>query len=241
MPYGPSTVAPEDPKELEDFFERMMGINQEGKRPDLLLYDKKTFNEVARELPAMFGNLEKVAETSSKALTGIVRRAKCALEVENSLWGTGKMPGFGKPVGRYVRGRNKGRIKPAGVIPTIILKEEDIPRLRQWEREYGVPIYIVHLSYDRAYFIRFSDVLRHIESGDIGIETQKYSNPDGTAGTLKQVVKVPYILAREFGTITGQSLAPRTFVDKNGKVMTYVTFEGGYIQLSEAVLREWKT
>jgi len=29
------------------------------------------------------------------------------------------------------------------------------------------------------------------------------------------------------------------FIDKNGKVMTYVTFEGGEIELAAAVFEEW--
>jgi len=40
------------------------------------------------------------------------------------------MPGFGKPFSRYKRGKNKGRLKAAGIIPTIIVKEEDISRLQ---------------------------------------------------------------------------------------------------------------
>jgi len=34
-------------------------------------------------------------------------------------------------------------------------------------------------------------------------------------------------------------LMPRTFVDKNGKVMTYVTFLGGQVRLSPDVFEEW--
>ncbi len=71
------------------------------------------------------------------------------------------------------------------------------------------------------------------------METQRYTNPDGTASSPKQIVKVPYILCKEFGIVSGPQLMPKTFVDKNGKVMTYVTFLGGEVHLSSAVFEEW--
>lgn len=239
LPYGPSTIAPEEPKELELFFERMEIIETEGKRPDLLLYDRADFDWASRELEQRLGSAEAMAETPSEAVRDIITRAQAAFEIENSLWVTEQMPGFGKPFTRYTRGKNAGRLKPAGIIPTIIVKDEDIPRLASWQAEYGVPIYIVHIFYDRGYFVLFDEILKFLASGELGMETQKFTNPDGTAATPKQIVKVPYILCKEFGTVTGPTLRPQTFVDKNGKVMTYVTFEGGDITLSPAVFEEW--
>jgi len=239
IPYGPSTVAPEDPNELELFFEKMDVIGQEGKRPDLLLFDKEKFRWARDELQNRLGDVEKAPETPSSQLLHVIAKARVALEIENSLWVTEKMPGFGKPFSRYTRGKNKGRLKPAGIIPTIIVKEEDVSRLRQWEADHGVPIYVVHIFYDRGYFTKFSEVLGLLESGEVGMEAQRFTNPDGTASTSKQIVKVPYVLCREFGTVSGPTLVPQTFVDKNGKVMTYVTFSGGEIDLSPAVFEEW--
>lgn len=238
--YGPSTVAPDDPKDLEIFFETMDVIAQEGKRPDLLLYDKRTFDAIREEIEHNWGHIEKIAETPSSQLRDIISRARVALEIENSLWVTSKMPGFEKPFSKYIRGKNKGRLKPAGIIPTIIVKEEDIPRLKHWEAEFGIPIYVVHIFYDRGYFIRFDQITDLLKSGELGFETQKFTNPDGTASSPKQIVKVPYILCKEFGTVSPM-LSPKTFVDKNGKVMTYVTFSGGEISLSSQVIEEWKS
>jgi hypothetical protein len=240
IPYGPSTVAPEDPAELELFFEKMDVIAQEGKRPDLLLYDKGIFDWVQNELVYRLGSVQKMAEMPSGQMRDIISKAKAAFEIENSLWVTEKMPGFGKPFSRYVRGKNKGRLKPAGIIPTIIVKEEDIPRLQHWETNYGIPIYVVHIFYDRGYFIKFDDILTLLDSGELAMETQRFTNPDGTASSSKQIVKVPYILCKEFGTVSGPNLTPRTFVDKNGKVMTYVTFSEGEIDLSSTVFEEWE-
>lgn len=86
-----------------------------------------------------------MAETESSQLQDIIAKAKAALEVENSLWVTERMPGFGKPSKRYVRGKNKGRLKFQGPVPTIIVKQEDVARLQQWQAKYDIPIYIVHI------------------------------------------------------------------------------------------------
>lgn len=59
IPYGPSTVAPEDPIELELFFDKMAVINREGKRPDLLLYDRSSFDWARGQLVERLGNVEK--------------------------------------------------------------------------------------------------------------------------------------------------------------------------------------
>jgi hypothetical protein len=239
VPYGPSTVAPEDPKELELFFDRMDVIDREGKRPDLLLYDRSTYEVVKQELERRLGSIEEMAGTSSTTLKDLIVKAQAGLEIENSLWVTEKMPGFGKPFSHFTRGKNKGRLKPAGIIPTIIVKQEDVARLQQWENDYDVPIYVVHIFYDRGYFIKFDRVLSLIESGDLDWETQQFTNPDGTASSPKKIVKIPYILCENFGTVSGQTLEPHTFIDKNGKVMTYAAFKDGEIELAPDVFREW--
>ncbi len=240
IPYGPSTVAPEDPQELERFFENMDVIAQEGKRPDLLLYDRQTFEGITSEIQQRWNQIEKVATIPSSELREIILKAKIALEIENSLWVTSKMPGFDKPFVRYLRGKNKGRLKSAGIIPTIIIKEEDIARLQQWEKGFGIPIYVVHIFYDRGYFIKFEQVIELLKAGELGFEVQKFTNPDGTASSPKKIVRVPYVLCKEFGMVTNPTLLPKTFIDKNGKVMTYVTFSGGEITLSPQVFKEWK-
>ncbi|MEW6359584.1 MAG: AccI family restriction endonuclease [Planctomycetota bacterium] len=239
LPYGPSAVAPDDPKELEQFFETMDRVAKKGKRPDLLLYDKETFEWASKEVIHRIGDLDKLPMTPSEGFVDIIGRTKAALDVENSLWVTEKMPGFGKSFSRFIRGKKKGRLKASGIVPTIIIKQEDIPGLPQWEQTSNVPIYVVHIFYDRGYFIQFREILKAVEQGDVGLEEQKYTNPDGTASSPKQIIKVPYILCKEFGKVCEPQLMPKTFIDKNGKVMTYVVFSGGSIHLSDEVFSEW--
>lgn len=201
LPYEPSTVAPDKPRELERFFETMDQVAQEGKRPDLLLYDKSTFGCVSKEIVKRIGGLEKLPTTPSDVFGDVIAKARAAIEVENSLWVTEQMPGFRKKFSRFSQGKRTGRLKAAGIVPTIIVKNEDVPGLKHWEATFGIPIYIVHIFYDRGYFIRFREVLDAVRRGDIGPEEQKYTNPDGTASSPKQIVKVPYVLCKEFGKV----------------------------------------
>jgi len=239
LPYGPSTVAPDDPQELQEFFDTMDRVANEGKRPDLLVYDKAGFEWASAQVRERVGTLEELATTPSEEFMDVIAKAKLAVEVENSLWVTKQMPGYGKKFRRYVRGKKKGLLKPDGIVPTIIVKKEDIPGLNEWQRSFGIPIYVVHVFYDRGYFIRFRDIFEAMERGDIGFEEQKYTNPDGTASSPKQIIKVPYILCKDFGEVREPELVPKTFIDKNGKVMTYVVFRGGKIDLSDELIAEW--
>ena len=237
--YGPSTVAPTDPRELELFFEKMDELSKEGKRPDILLYDKANYEYALKEINQRISSVERIIEVSSSEIEDIINMAKVAIEVENSLWVTEKMPGFGKTPDKYTRGKRKGQLKFSGPVPTIIVKEEDIKPLQDWQNKYEIPIYVVHVFFDRAYFIKFDEIFDYLKSGLIGFEVQKYTNPDGTASTPKNILKIPYILCKEFGTVKNPKLVPKSFVDKNGKVMTYVTFEGGELILSKEVFKEW--
>ncbi|MBI3951404.1 MAG: hypothetical protein HY314_13215 [Acidobacteria bacterium] len=56
-----------------------------------------------------------------------------------------------------------------------------------WEARFSIPVYVVHIFYDRGYFIKFNDVLGMLESGKLGMEVQRYTNPDGTAASPKPI------------------------------------------------------
>ncbi len=240
LPYGPSVIAPDDPAELETFFDRIDEIAKEGKRPDLLIYDKQTFTQISVEINGTLGSVEKVAETPSSKLRNIITKAKIALEVENSLWVTRKMPGYGKEPMKYKKGKRTGSLKFPGPVPTAIIKMEDISRLIEWEKKFKIPIYVVHIFFDYGYCIRFTEALNFLKEKLILPETQKYTNPDGTAATPKEILKVPYVLCQELGEVETPDLKPKAFIDKNGKVMTYVTFEGGKLNIKEKILNEWQ-
>lgn len=95
------------------------------------------------------------------------------------------------------------------------------------------------IFFDRGFFIRFRNVLALVQAGEVDWEIQRFTNSDGTAASPKRVVKIPYVICRDFGIVAGQTLESHAFVDKNGKVMTYVTFENGEIKLAPDVFEEW--
>lgn len=49
IPFGPSSVAPEDPKELELYFERLEASGV-GKRPDLLIFSRQRYEQIRSDV-----------------------------------------------------------------------------------------------------------------------------------------------------------------------------------------------
>jgi hypothetical protein len=130
LPYGPSGVAPEDPKELEAYFERLNAAKQIGKRPDLLIFSKTGYDRIA-PLVASVG-LENIPFTPEAELKELLRTAIIAAEVENSLWVGKDMPHFGK--GKPIKGfPDLIGFARSHKVPTIIVKKEDVAPLKAWQ------------------------------------------------------------------------------------------------------------
>ena len=117
------------------------------------------------------------------------------------------------------------------VLPTVILKDEDLPRLRSWQIAHGIPLHIWHVFFDRAYDIAFEAALALIADGRIAATEQTFQAPGG-ATTRKRIYKIYYTYAYELGVSTEEpTLRAQAITDRNGHVLPYVTFEGGRLQL----------
>jgi hypothetical protein len=96
VPYGPSSVAPSEPREMELYFERLDKAGTIGKRPDLLILGRDDYEAIHPRLNAIGpGNLPFTPEAD---LDFLHSRAIIAVEVENSLWVAREMPDYGKGV-----------------------------------------------------------------------------------------------------------------------------------------------
>jgi len=268
VPYGPSSVAPSDPHEMEQYFERLDRAGTIGKRPDLLILPKEDYELIRPQLNEIGpANLPFIPEADLDFLRS---RAIIAVEVENSLWVAREMPDYGKGVAltelitrrrrfrkpekiarweawtrnvqRFcaqseARGRLKGFLETAKV-PTVIIKDEDLIPLAEWEAAFGIPIFIFHVFYDEAYYISFQDAHELIESGVILPTEQTFYAPGGPT-TRKRIYKIWYTLARPLGTMTEEPTMSAKFVkDKNGHILPYVHFSGGRMALSAEILAE---
>jgi hypothetical protein len=178
VPYGPSSVAPSEPHEMELYFERLNKAGTVGKRPDLLVLSRDDYETVHVQMNEI--GLANLPFTLEADLDFLRSRTIIAAEVENSLWVAREMPHYGKGVAltelitkprrfrkpekiarwetwtknvqRFCsksegRNRLKGFLETAKV-PTIIIKDEDLGPVAEWETNYNVPIFIFHVFYD---------------------------------------------------------------------------------------------
>lgn len=238
LPYGPSGVAPEDPKGVELYFERLEAAGKVGqKRPDLLVFRKQDRAAVMRLVVAIGGEEElPFTNDSDHRVQSLLNMAVLAVECENSLWRAAKMPSFGKEMSERRLAEGRTGFPKSAVLPTIIVKDEDVGRLNAWQADHRVPIHIWHVFFDRAYGISFDDARELFKAGKIVETIQTFQAPGG-ATTKKGIYKIYYHYAYELGAATEQpTLKAQIIEDKNGHVLPYVTFEGGRLQLSNTAI-----
>lgn len=237
IPYGPSGVAPtNDVREFELYFERLedAGLGKI-KRPDLLIFKiaDKLFVE---EFLASVGGFAELPFIKEENLQDLLQKTVVAIECENSLWVTEKMPDFNTPMKVQKRLGGKLGFPKNAVLPTIIIKDEDRVPLNLWQEKNKIPIHIWHVFFDRAYGISFTEAQRLVDAGLILPTEQVFQAPAG-ATTKKSIYKYYYQYAYLLGIAKQRpELTPAFIEDKNGHIMPYVKFEGGSLELSDEAI-----
>lgn len=240
VPYGPSSVAPTEPREMELYFERLDRAGGVGKQPDLLILTKAGYGAIQEKLGAI--GLENIPFTPEPSLAFLRDRALMAVEVENSLWVAKEMPHYGQ--GRPMKW--KGRPDLIGFaknqkVPTVIIKDEDLEPLQEWETRYQVPVYVFHVFYDLAYFIALQQAMQLIEEGVITPTRQTFYAPGGPT-THKYIYKIFYTLAHPLGEMVKEpEMVARFIQDPNGHILPYVHFSGGELALSSEIIAELRS
>lgn len=239
IPYGPSGTAPtDDVKAVELYFKRLeaAGLKQM-KRPDILIFPKSEEGFVKQALQKIGGESElQFISEDTDIMQELIAKSIMAVECENSLWKGKQMPDYGaklKPMRRL--GKKLGLRKNA-VLPTIMLKGEDVVPLQEWQNNRSKKIHIWQVFYDVAYGIALDTALEIIQEGLITATEQVYQAPGG-ATTKKQLYKIYY----NYGYTLGKSeeepqLTAACIVDKNGHILPYVKFEGGRLTLDSEAL-----
>jgi len=237
IPYGPSSVAPSDPQEMEQYFERLDQAITTGKRPDLLILDRSDYETIQDKLDRI--GIENIPFTPEDRLGFLLSKALMAVEVENSLWIAKQMPdyGRGKPLEALGYPELIGFAKNKKV-PTLIIKDEDLEPLRGWESNWEVPIFVFHVFYDLGFYISFERAIWLIEKGIISPTKQTFYAPGGPT-TRKVIYKIWYTLAYPLGTMVKEPRMVAKFVqDKNGHILPYVHFSEGELRLSKEIINE---
>lgn len=240
LPYGPSGTAPDnDPRAFELYFERLekAGLGKV-KRPDLLIFPKVEAPLISSVVTQLGGvaELPFISETDDGMRT-ILSKALIAIECENSLWRAERMPDYRTPLTPQRRLAGKPGLKKAAVLPTVIVKGEDLHPLQSWQDQTGVEIHIWHVFYDLAFGISFNKVNDLIAQGLIEPTTQVFQAPGG-ATTRKTIYKIYYRYAYLLGQAEQEpELKPMHIEDSNGHILPFVKFEGGSLALSRECLQ----
>jgi hypothetical protein len=232
IPYGPSGVAPDDdPREFELYFERLEAAGVKGsKRPDLLVLRKES-EKSALDIVRNLGGLQELPFATEGALTELLNSAILAVECENSLWVASDMPDYRSELTPQRRKGGAPGLRKNAVLPTIIIKKEDLAPLQDWQNRHGIPIHIWHVFFDLAFGISLSNAVQLIENGTIEPTQQVFQAPSG-ATTTKIIYKIYYHYAYPLGESRSSPELKAAYIkDKNGHILPYVKFEGGELTL----------
>ena len=240
IPYGPSSVAPDDDhREHELYFERLeeAGLSQM-KRPDILIFRNSDKIATARLVQDIGGERElPFTPEDNDLMRELLSKAVIAVECENSLWRVSQMPDYGSELRPMRRLDGRLGLPKNAVLPTVILKEEDRERLFTWQRQNRIPIHIWHVFYDRAFGLGLDAADSLIAEGLIEPTRQRFQAPGG-ATTEKYIYKFYYHYAYPIGEVELEpSLVAESITDRNGHILPYVRFEGGKMTISPETLR----
>lgn len=239
LPYGPSGTAPDDdPRAVELYFLRLeqAGLGQL-KRPDLLIF-RRADQTAVDALVAGLGGVEELPFISEEepSMRALLSKAILAVECENSLWVARQMPLYGKPLKPMKRLGGKPGLKKNPVVPTVIIKEQDLSPLRQWQARHKVKIHAWHVFYDLAFGISLDYAEELIAQGLIEPKEQVFQATGGQT-TTKTTYNIYYHYAYELGEARDRpSLAAAYVIDKNGHILPYVKFDGGGMTLGPQAL-----
>lgn len=239
IPYGPSSVAPDDDvRAFELYFERLEEAGlRKIKRPDLLIFkskDQQTILQVVENLGGV-SELPFIQENTAD-MQKILSKAIAAIECENSLWKGRLMPDYRSELKPQKRLGGKLGLKKAAVLPTIIIKEEDREPLQAWQDLNNIPIHVWHVFFDMAFGLALDEAQRLIAEEYILPSEQTFQAPGG-ATSKKLLYKFYYGYGYPLGdAVEEPELIAKSITDKNGHILPYVHFKGGKMSVREEAL-----
>lgn len=257
MPYGLSQVGPENKEDIPEYWDKFRQVESVGKRPDILVLRREDFEALGNELP------EDSTVASDEELAPFLEATICAIEAENSLWVAEKMPDYGvakitrknfiaptvivkeQDAPELVAWQEHYRI-PVCVVQVffdrgyIIRLDQILSAVEEIEaasRGEGVEtLGIVPLD-EKENKKRVSQLQKNL---GVFITAQNYADSRTGTSTVKITYRAHHTRAREFGILDPNNPPtpnPRMMIENNGKIMSYVHFEGGVMDLSNPALR----
>jgi len=127
---------------------------EEMKRPDVLVYEEEDFRGLTDDARELVENYiagdpdERASILPELERSEAIDAAEMALEAESSKFHIGERQ-YDSSLSAYV-------------------KDEDYPRLQSWRDQYGVPIFVCQLFFDRGYIIPFAAYEKHAKEARDG-------------------------------------------------------------------------
>jgi len=131
--------------------------------------------------------------------------------------------------------------------PNVIVKEDDLPRLLEWEVIAAVPIIVIHVFDQEAFAVRLSK-LRDFQNdlisgkhGEIQLQVttgiwrtiQGYDRVDAQgAAEKKPIFRVSPCAAVKVGEVVDVKVAAQLGLSGSKKYVTHAIFSGGKLELS---------
>jgi len=239
IPYGPSSVAPDDDvRAFELYFERLeeAGLGKI-KRPDLLIFKRADQQTILHAIENLGGISElPFIQENTPDMQKILSKAIVAIECENSLWKGSLMPDYLTELKPQKRLGGKLGLKKAAVLPTIIIKEEDREPLQAWQDLNNIPIHVWHVFFDMAFGLALDEAQRLIAEEYILPSEQTFQAPGG-ATSKKLLYKFYYSYGYPLGdALEEPELIAKSITDKNGHILPYVHFKGGEMSIRDEAL-----
>ena len=109
-------------------------------------------------------------------------------------------------------------------------KVEDIYIIHKWIKRYGVPHFYVQVFFDKVYCISFENILRIVS--DSSARNKTFTVERNARNQFKSTIHIDI----DMGTCIGEKIEMpehRSEVKKlvSGRLLFYVTFQGGYTQI----------
>lgn len=136
--------------------------------------------------------------------------------------------------------------------PNVIVKEEDLPKLLEWQEATNVPIVVVHLFDQEAFAVTLSAIQSFNENYEknpdeqiklqvtsgIFKTVQTYDRVDAQgAAEKKTIFRVTPAAAVKFGDVEGVEVRAQLAVSSSKKYVTHPIFSGGSVEVSGEFLR----
>jgi hypothetical protein len=225
------------------------------KEPDLLVYslDMLTSDERAKLVAINLEKTDRLNFAVDGDLGFAFAKALAAIEVEFSPYRAAEMKG------RYWQPRTQERwekrpLKRATppTAPNVIVKEEDLPKLKDWEETTHVPIMVIHLFDQEGFAISLKNIhefnkrYEATEEGQIQLQVttgifkvlQAFNRIDAEGASEKKVIfRVSPSAAIKVGDLKDVKVSAQLGISASKKYVTHAIFSEGRIEVAENFLR----